>query len=703
MSQKRSKVIAVVLAPPGEVGFQLLREARRWFGAGLIEDFLWVQPDELLDGTGNFLEVPCNFVGDSDEVERFDLLQYLGTIQVGHLDLFVPWFLADAAPDERFARLGIRLRKTIERLMPKPDFTSQKKLKQLYSTLLSIPSSRVTAESLAGVGLNYRQYDINLLVSPESRSEPWTPSAPVLEGEDFVLFALAQIVSIAGVWSGKPESISILLKRRGFVFSEGNVVLSRSIASLVVAQGVASRMIRESLSRVGDSSLNPYKLSNQQDLRRPESISDLDDELIRDKINSIVNHVVEGSDGSFVYDGPKKPRDTDYTRLPMEAWIFFLKFTRDALFAMPYYSAVWVINKLGDFTNTLLKNVRQPIPEKYMGLDKELQDRLKEVTDFRADRNKQDALAISATAFQQMPQVWEKLRLLAFGALDGSGESTKTNKPKVFPSPDYVAADPDARFVVSSKHRQILELENFELSVADVDVVRQRLNAEIERSNESLDELRRLLAEIDHPVVSTEDFELEAETTGHEGKSETPVNSDDPANADSVAPEKPPAKVNKPPKQIQPTAPGFPTFVNDPSIDSVDGQVVPQEPPVEKGIDDTTTAQGSTDAANGAVIAESEHPPTDGEDSLDESSAETSEHTDGVPSAAYPAPEEEAVDVNPHPASEDILSLLQFSNESIPSAVGKTEEKTEPAAQQTQEESGRRKFFFQRKDKEVRN
>ena len=700
MRNSRSRELAILLAPPGEAGARLLGEAQRWLSAGIIEDFVWVRSEDLEGRTGDILELPCRYLGDQNEAKDFDLFQYLGTFQISHLDLVVPWFLADQSPSVDLAKQGIRLKKAISRVMPKPSLEMRQKSKQLFATLLSIPSAMVTSTTLPAAPINYRDFELNVLVSPESRAEPWTPSAPIRADENFALFALAQIASIAGVWSGAPLSVSALLQRQGFNFSQGNVVMLRAMASLVVAQGVASRMITEALESVANPDIDPYKISSQTDLDRPESIAELNDELIRGQIEARVSEIILSTDSAFVYDGPKKPTESDYTRLPKEAWIFFWKFTRDVVVAMPHHARDWVINKYGELTNALLKNVREPVPEKYLGLDKELRERLSKILEFRADRATQDALAISATAFQQMPQVWEKLRSLAFGALDGSDSSDTSRKPLVFPSVDYVAANPDNRFLVDPTIKELLSLEMDQLAVDDVSTVREAVSKLINESNSNLDLMRKRLAAFENGTILLE--EPNAPSDGVPVSDEMDPQEDADSN-EEVSPE--PEVQTRKRKSPTPTLPKqpskidlvVPTFVNDRPLP------VEEELPAPHIEVDGYTESGPAETAPESVETVSESEPQSQKDETSTPIPVIEEQSPEEPGAVSP---EEAPGVSPgqkpDAASGEAIpgsalqGLLEFANEVTESEPSNTQ-LTSPSEDEVEETTKRKISIFKRR------
>jgi hypothetical protein len=563
------------------------------------------------------------------------------------------------------------------------------KSKQLYATLLSIPSAKVTSNSFPPAPLNYRDFELNLLISPESRAEPWTPSAPIKGDENFALFALAQIASIAGVWSGSPLSVTALLQRQGFNFSQGNVVMLRAMATLVAAQGVASRMITEALEIVANPDIDPYKTSSQNDIERPESIAELNDELIRGQIELRVAEIIAQTDSAFVYDGPKKPTESDYTRLPKEAWVFFWKFTRDVVVAMPHYARDWVINKYGEVTNALLKNVREPVPEKYLGLDKELRERLAKILEFQADRDSQDALAISATAFQQMPQVWEKLRSLAFGALDGSDASDPTRKPLVFPSVDYVAADPANRFPIDSSIKNLLDLDLDELGVDDVAGVRDLVSKLINESNANLDLMRKRLAAFENGTILLEDPNAPEPDQSLVEDSEVGV-SDEIGGETEVQSRVQPARPQKSPRFRKPAETGLnlPSFVNDTPPVSADQST----PPIE--VSELEPAFESPAQDERSSLSEDD-PETDSVPQMDSTPEE--EQPEGAAQEIAQALDDTPAE--PVPGS-PLQGLLEFANEAVEGNESNTQLTTPEEIEDPLAPKRKISLFKRRKDDE---
>lgn len=565
--------LAIVLAPAGATGVELRQQALVWYNSGIIDDCIWVTNEQLRNANFVSRELEGEFISSEVGTDYFDVYQYLGSsLPVGRLDLIVPWILADDAPDVKLAELGLKVSRNLKEVMPVPSSNGKSRGKRLYTTLLSIPSSDLTRSDLGQTHIPYEMFDVNVYVSPESRSNPWSASAPLKVGANFELFALGQLASVAGLWSGSSESISSLLSSQAFKFGLGNVLLLRSMASLVVAQGIASRMVDEALSDLTNPEFDPYQISDPSDTSRPASIEP-NAALIEQELMARVNSIIDESDGVFSYEGMRRPDALDFTRSGKEALKFFWRFTGDVVKAMPRYTMRWFKNAWTSFLNKTLKQVKPAHPEIYLGLDQELKARLEEAEQFRSNTKRQDALAISATAYQQNPLVWQRLRESVFGALDGS-DALAGIKPRVLPNVRYVAPDPQAKFDISDAMREQLDLTDTKLSLPQVLELSIQIGDKITEGNQALDQIRSKIQDLrtrkyveeqysglisldDREVSSLENSEMDDSSLGSEMRddqgAEVDPNAADTAHFDgatAIEEHEPPAK-EKPAKRVR--------------------------------------------------------------------------------------------------------------------------------------------------------
>jgi hypothetical protein len=493
--QLASSRILVVVAPSNDLGEQLFNEAKKWHELGLIRDFFWIEAsEETKQALGDFKLKFQSVSDDPTEVEN-DFLQFLGGIEVQHLDLVVPWFLGDAAPDEHLALFSVKLGKAISDVLPKAAQIGNVTNKRLFTTLLSIPSIESVGHDLNPVPFGFDLFDQNVYISPEARATPWAGSAPVLSANGTLHFALSQICTVGGVWAGSSESLSAMLRARNYEFTTGNILVMRSITTAVVANGVASQIVIEALTKVGDPEFDLYANTDANDKQRPVALL-IGQRQLRDQfVTQRVEEILARSDKAFTYEKREAFVKPDHGRGFAPAVKFFWNFTKETVKGFPLYTKYWFQNKRNKTANSLFGDVVEAVPEGLDGYDEMLRKMLVEVEKFNADAAIQDSIAVSKEAFSQNPGIWKLLREIAFSSVDGFGAKSET-KAQVLPTVDDVVSDPAERFEIDPQFAEHLELQDSSIGFEQVAELRQKLAADLSASNIRIDQLREQLIDL---------------------------------------------------------------------------------------------------------------------------------------------------------------------------------------------------------------
>lgn len=479
--------LAVILAPRGGQGEALANHAAAWISEGILSDFVWVKTDDLNVEGLRKLELQCCFASDTGTGNNFDLFQYLSQVVIDQLDVVVPWVVGDSQADDELWALASALRAALKDGMPNGGSGASVRSKWLYTTLLVMPTTDRAVEGFEKTSREYGEFDLNVYVSPETRSNPWAGSAPLRQGADFDLYALAQIASVAGCWAGTTESLTGLLERKSFRFGQGSFVMLRTMSSMVVTKGLADRLVNESLEKLSTGIVSPYEVSDPNDLDRPSLIAD-DAQLVSEQIAKRVKYVLEVAGDELTYISEPKPEAVDFSRDWKEAVRFFWRFTKDVVKAMPRYTGDYLKNEWTRIIDRKLNDVREAVPERYLGVTLELREMLDDIQKFRNDHQSQDSLALSSAAYRKNPKIWATLREVAIGALDGS-DSPQGEKPIVLPRVDYVVHDPNARFTVPTEFLEQFGLESTEVTLGQAIELKELVAAEVKSENERLDQI----------------------------------------------------------------------------------------------------------------------------------------------------------------------------------------------------------------------
>jgi hypothetical protein len=319
------------------------------------------------------------------------------------------------------------------------------------------------------------------------------------------------------------------------------------MSSMVVTKGLADRLVSESLDRLASATTSPYEISDPNDLERPALVAD-EVQLIKEQIGRRISVILQVAGEEFTYVSEPKPDELDFSRDWKEAIRFFWQFTRDSVKAMPSYTVDFLKNERSRLVGRQLHNVREAVPERFLGVTLELKQMLDDIQSFRNDNEKQDTLALSSVAYRKNPKVWAALRAVAFGSLDGSDTETG-EKPIVLPRVDYVVYDPSARFSVPEEFREKFNLESNEIALAQADELRAVVEADLRATRERMELIQTEIAAIElqlsdpyldmvyiQPGAGEDDEELEEEDSSEPDLEDEPVadESEDIVDTDEV-------------------------------------------------------------------------------------------------------------------------------------------------------------------------
>lgn len=520
--------LAVILIPDDPQGLSLFKAAKSWFDAGILGDFFMLRTQEALVEKLEALEAPCFTLSAPDTT--FNLFEYLGDVELDRIDIIAPWILGTKAANENLANLGLTLTKKIKSIFSTPLTNTVKDSRKVFSVLLSIPTMGESLK-LKKSRFNYSLYDLNLYISPELRALPWAGATPLKSGDGFEMFAVAQIATAAGAWSNAINPVSKVLQDRDFRFGEGNVVIARFLISAVVAKGIASKMVVSALQNLQDPDFDVYQISDVEDRSRPVKITSDNVSLIEQSMNDRVTEIIQGANGdlTFSYQEGSIAADEKVTwrQALQEQW----EFSVHAVRGFYPYSTRWVKNQWAKLVERLIprrKNqIREPEPEIWLGIDAELNAKVTEILSFYADEATQQARAEKAAnlSISFQPELWKQIREISIGAVDGHKFEYK--KEQVLPHVRYVAADPNARFLLKPDVLNIIGSDFGEVSVAESESLRSKLLGKNDELESELSQLKARLVELQNlaeepeledPAAGFDDYEVNEEFESEDGE-----------------------------------------------------------------------------------------------------------------------------------------------------------------------------------------
>ena len=517
--------LAVILLPDDPQGLALLKVAKSWFDAGILDDFFVLQMKADLAEKLEVLEAPCFTLSTPDTT--FNLFEYFGDVELHRIDVIAPWLLGAKGANDNLANLGLTLTKKIKSIFSTPLTNSVKDSRKVFSVLLSIPTMG-ESQKLKKTRFDYSLYDLNLYISPELRALPWAGATPLKSGDGFEMFAVAQIATAAGAWSNAINPVSKVLQDRDFRFGEGNVVIARFLTSAVVAKGIASKMVVSALQNLQNPEFDVYQISDADDRTRPGKIPADNVSLVEQTMNDRVTEIIQNTNGDLVFSYQEatvlRGEKVSWRQALQEQW----EFSVHAVRGFYPHSRRWVKNQSAKLVERLIprrKNqIREPEPEIWLGIDASLNAKVSEILSLYADEASQQARAEKAAnlSISFQPGLWKQIRETSIGAVDGHKFEDK--KEQVLPNVSYVAADPNARFALKPEVLELVGSPLGDISIAESESLRALLVSKNHELESELAQLKALLVELQNidtqPELVVESTELEGEELNNENQLE---------------------------------------------------------------------------------------------------------------------------------------------------------------------------------------
>lgn len=525
--------IALIVLPDFPIAAEVHETAQSWISSGLISNFFFTTPSLLGPDFKKDWKIQVKSCSEGIDSDAFDLLEQLGRSQPDRLELLTTWVLGEAEPSQDLIDSTLGVEEILRNVLSqRVDPASGRPIRPLATIAMAVyPFSWSADEKSASLASKIRS-DLIVVCSPEVRAQPWAASAPLKIDDNFPPFVVAQIAAVCGLWSGFSDSIFSIVEKNSDQLATAQPLVVRTIGSIVVAEGVAEKVVLEALRKASDPNSSPFMNSSDNGSERPRAISPSQVDLINAELEKYLNRVLGFSSTAFRYDTGSSNRDLDLSRSSIEALKFFGQFCIKALAALPLFAWYGISNFGSSLVNKLMGNARDFYPESYSGLDKDVLGLKAELLKGLGQEEKLAQDAASTASFRQEPDVWRELRRIVFASLDGGPD---VNVKSVLPLLENVFPDPDKQFQTIPEHREFIEgsaealsaLQIYELNgtlaerVKEVDLNIRDIHLEVQREqfrlanlhaeteNEFQDESEPEFAEDDHD----DDTELEDENS----------------------------------------------------------------------------------------------------------------------------------------------------------------------------------------------
>lgn len=422
--------LSIILLPSGEQGQALFDVARAWTQLNLLSPSLWIKPEWFDDSKGNPPRQTASVIapssdGDVIDVE-VDLFEQLARQDLSKIRLLVvrtatPSSAFDSKQDEL---VGI-ISGYLERAVPRT--TSAKDPESAHSVLTKI--NLITAPTEFAPDYQHEVVDqlfnAHFVASPEDRSSPLSGDAFVRfepGSGRFAGFTLLHVATLGALWHGLPQGGFELAQQANW--SGDKVYVSRVFASAILTDGLIQRACARVLRRAANATEGFTDLSVDFAVDGTYPIPDSD---VDGYIAKMVELTFGFRDGILTYKPAVEDEAPEKYRLGALAQLgdFFL-FSGNKLLRVPYYTLRWFWKKLVGILNALFQGGNKGASE-VVGPEDALDPRDTAVArkydevEHALQRAREAMLSpVGNSPVRSTPELWEKIRKLVFGFLDGS-------------------------------------------------------------------------------------------------------------------------------------------------------------------------------------------------------------------------------------------------------------------------------------------
>jgi hypothetical protein len=422
--------LSVILLPSGEQGDSLFSVAKAWTKLKLLAPSVWVRSENLDSSKGNpprqtAIIVGASRSGEPHEVE-VDLFEQLARQNLNQIRLVV---VRTAAPDLEFDQKQDELVELLNRY-----------LEQSVPTLPYSADQDAPATTLAKINLltgptefipeNQERmvnslFNAHFVASTEDRSSPLAGDAFVRfdpESGRFAGFTMLHVATLAALWQGLPRGGYELAKQANW--SGDKVFVSRIFVSAILTDGLIQRACARVLKRAANAKEGFTDLALDFAVDGTYPIPDAD---VDGYIDQMVKLTFDFRDGILQYkpavegDAPDKFKFTALKQLGD-----FFVFSGNKILRIPYYTGLWFWRKTVGILNALFqggdKGAAQVVgpDDKLDPRDESVMKKFDQVAESLQKAKEALHSPVGNSPVRSTPELWEKIRKLVFGFLDGS-------------------------------------------------------------------------------------------------------------------------------------------------------------------------------------------------------------------------------------------------------------------------------------------
>ena len=512
--------ITIVLLPSGNDGDAVFEIARTWTELRLISPALWINSTHMSDPTKGL--VPSQRVvvlGNSKtgtslelEVDLFEMLanEPIETIRLVVLKTETP----DTSRDATQKKLIEQLTTYLQYSAPKTQIRDSGKKSFGNLVLLNLVVAPTNFTSKDPQAIFEPTFNANIVAAAEDRSGPNAMDAFVEHGAEsrrFAGFALMHLATVGALWAGLPQG-SFEMLRSGVAAMADSSYVSRVYVSAILTDGLARRAATRVLQRAADPYMGVIDLTRSMPI---EGTYEVDASLIEATVSQLVDQTFTFDSAVLEYKLPVDDPDSgpEYWKHWWEQLWDFAKFAGDKLIKIPYFAGIWIARRFIRMLNTIFQGgdkgstlIKEP-EERFDVLDRNIKSTYADVLKTKDAADAAIASPVTPSFVKSTPELWQKLRSMLFGILDGSniesfGFPQKEGRVPIFHRVSTLFSDPAETIEIANPENPT---ETLNIGWADFEDV-QRLTESLQANNSTLsvqlEEELKLIVELEDQLDS---------------------------------------------------------------------------------------------------------------------------------------------------------------------------------------------------------
>ena len=417
---------SVILLPGGAIGDDLISTVSEWTSAWMLKPAFWINSESVVARDFGPPNINAKIIGKNGSVE-VDLFTQLSRLDIKIVKVVAARFVGSNEKFDSKQDVAVDLiEKYLEQSKPirTNSMSADEGIKLLKLNLIFAPSEQSGASHLS---LLESHWDVNLVVAPEDRSIPnsFDSFTRYNDSQKMNSFILSNIAIAAGIWSGQKKSaFEISTQFSDLSPIQNQVRVMRTFTRGILSEGLAIRVAAEALRRAAsasESGLNGARSIPNRHLAAydPDQIETVIDDMVKSSLNF--------QNGSLRYKNP----DPDLEFQPELTGVFgALKFFFRSSFSLIKVLPLWFFATFWNFLASRLtlkifgsrgkERIKGSIDFPLTDLDKDSNIKLQEIADRQKKLEKSLQSWPKHILRKSEPRLWEDLRKLILGRLDGS-------------------------------------------------------------------------------------------------------------------------------------------------------------------------------------------------------------------------------------------------------------------------------------------